>query len=309
MLNPQAQKLMEIAKASGLPPVYFLPVNEARNRMRASFISNDEPEHVHQVDNTFIPCPGYKIGLRIYRPSAEHSLPCIVYFHGGGWVVNDIDTHDAVCRSLANQVQAVVVAVDYRRAPEHKYPAPIEDAYTATDWVFANADKLKIDPKRIAVGGDSSGGTQATVVCLMARDRGTFKIKFQWLAYPVTDFYFPGTLSYKEMSEGYSTNRDFMLWVWNKYLPENPDLNDPYLCPLKANDFTNLPPAFIMTANYDPLRDEGEVYAEKLLAGGVKVNLKRYEDQMHGFIMQRKNIDAAVDAFSDAVFALKEGLK
>lgn len=309
MLNNQAQKLLDGAKASGLSPVYFLPVNEARLRMRAAFISKDEPEYVYHVENNFIPCPGYKIGLRIYRPSTEAKLPCIVYFHGGGWVVNDLDTHDAVCRSLANQVNAVIVAVDYRRSPEFKYPAPIEDAYTATEWVFANAKKLNIDDKKIAVGGDSSGATQATVVCLMARDRGTFSIKFQWLAYPVTDFYFPGTPSYKEMAEGYSTNRDFMMWVWNKYLPENIDLNDSYLCPLRSSDFTNLPTAFIMTANYDPLRDEGELYAQKLIEGGVKVILKRYEDQMHGFIMQRKNIDAAVIAFHDAVNALKEGLK
>ncbi len=309
MLDIQAQKLLEAAKSSGLPPVYYLSVDEARSRMRTTFITQDKPERVYKVLNKSIPCPGYKIRLRVYKPSDSNDLPCIIYFHGGGWVLNDLDTHDAVCRSLANQVDAVIISVDYRRAPEYKYPTPIEDAYTATEWIFANTNKLGINASRIAIGGDSSGATQATVVCQMARDRGTFNIKFQWLVYPVTDFYFPGTASYREMAEGYGINRDFMIWVWNKYIDENTDINDPYLCPLRAKDLTNLPPAFIMTANYDPLRDEGELYAEKLSLAGVNVKLKRYKNQMHGFIMQRKNIDTAIQAFSDAVNELKIGLK
>ena len=308
MLNSQAQKLIDLGKASGLLPVYLLPVAEARSRMREAFISKEEPEKVYLVENTFIPCPNYKIGLRIYTPSDQKKLPCIVFFHGGGWTLNDLDTHDSVCRSLANQVNAVVVSVDYRRCPEFKFPAPIEDAYIATEWVFANAAKLNVDSERIAVGGDSSGGTQATVVCMLARDRKTFKIKFQWLACPVTDYYLPGTQSYQEMAKGYSMNRDFMIWFWNNYLPIGEDVNNPYLCPLKADNFADLPPIFIMTANFDPLRDEAELYAEKLADAGVQVRLKRYEDQMHGFLMQRKNIDTAVDAFGDAVEELKKGL-
>jgi acetyl esterase len=308
MLNPQAQKLLDLGKESGLVPVYTIPVNDARKRMRDAFVSKEEQEPVYNIENTFIPCPDYKIGLRIYRPSDKKNLPCIVFFHGGGWTLNDLDTHDGLCRSLANQVKAVIVSVDYRRSPEYKYPAPIEDAYIATEWTFANADRLKIDSKKIAVGGDSSGGTQATVVCMLARDRNTFKIKFQWLVYPVTDYYLPGTLSYQEMSIGYSMNRDFMIWFWNNYLPPETNLNNPYLCPLRSNDFSNLPPAFIMTANYDPLRDEAEIYAERLRNANVKVKLCRYKDQMHGFLMQRKNIDAANIAFNDAVKELINGL-
>ena len=307
MLNIQAQKLMEKAKASGLPPVFHLTANEARKRMRAG-ISADAPEAVFQVYDTFVPCPGHALGLRIYRPSDEMDLPAIVYLHGGGWVLNDLDTHDSICRSLANEVQAVVISVDYRRAPEFKYPAPVEDAYSATEWTFANAEMLGVDPTRIAIAGDSSGATMATAVCLLARDRKTIAIKFQMLAYPVTDYYLPGTASYKEMAEGYANTRDFMVWVWNKLLPENANLNDPYLCPLRATSFKNLPPAFVMIANYDPLRDEGEAYATKLSENGVNVRLKKYDDLMHGFFMQRKVVDAAEKAFEEAVCALKEGL-
>jgi acetyl esterase len=307
MLNPQAKKLLDLGKVSGLLPVYILSVNDARKRMRDAFISNDDKECIYNIENTFISCPDYRIGLRIYRPSDKKNLPCIVFFHGGGWTLNDLDTHDGLCRSLSNNVDAVVVSVDYRRSPEYKFPAPIEDAYIATEWTFANADRLCIDSNKIAVGGDSSGGTQAAVVCMLARDRNTFKIKFQWLVYPVTDYYLPGTQSYQEMSIGYSMNRDFMIWFWNNYLPSEVNLNNPYLCPLRSNNFINLPPAFIMTANYDPLRDEAELYAEKLKSANVKVKLTRYKDQMHGFLMQRKNIDAANEAFKDAVNELKNG--
>lgn len=307
MLHPQAQRLIDLGKASGLPPVYTLSPSEARRRMREAFISTNL-EKLYLVDNTIIPCPNHNIGIRIYKPSNNINLPCIVFFHGGGWTLNDLDTHDSLCRSLSNRTKSVVISVDYRRSPEFKFPFPIEDSYIATEWVFANANKLGIDKNRIAVGGDSSGATHATVVCMLARDRNTFKIKFQWLAYPVTDYISPETRSYKEMSTGYSLNKDFMIWFWNNYLPDKIDTNNPYLCPLKSNNLYGLPPAFIMTAHYDPLRDEGELYAEKLKNAGVNVHLKRYNDQMHGFLMQRNNIDTAEDAFNDAVNEIINGL-
>ncbi len=306
-LDPQAQKLLDMFAESGLPPAFLLPIEGARERLYNFFVTKGDKEAVFKVEDMIIPEPERGLPVRVYTPGDEGLYPILVFFHGGGWSLNNVETHDAVCRSLANDVDAVVVSVDYRLAPEHKFPAAIEDAYTAVQWVAHNASaKLNGDPNRIAVGGDSSGGTQVAAVCLLARDRGGPDIMYQWLVYPATDYYLPGTPSYEEMATGYSLDRDFTIWLWTQYLPAEFDLDNPYLFPLKAKDFTNLPPAFVMTANFDPLRDEGELYAKKLHDAGVEVTLKRYEDQMHGFIMQRPNIDRAVEIFEDAVAELRK---
>jgi acetyl esterase len=308
-LDPQANEILKEGAASGLPAVYILSVEKARERMHNAFINKGIQEEIEVVKDFTIPCPGYRIGARVYSPTPNKKQPCLLFFHGGGWTLNDLDTHDKLCRSIAKKVEVVVVSIDYRLSPENKYPAAIEDAYTALTWVYFNAGLLNIETNKIAVGGDSSGGTQATVLCHLTRDRQGPKIAFQWMIYPVTDYYLPGTKSYIENERGYSMNKDFMVWFWNNYLPNNIDVNDPYISPLRATNFKNLPPAFIMTANYDPLRDEGEEYGKKLQEAGIKVRIQRYEDQMHGFLLQRHRIDNASKAFDEAVEELKKALK
>jgi len=295
--------------ASGLPPVYTLTVGAARERMHNAFINKGEKEELDEIREYSIPSPGYQLRVRVYSPISSKKLPCLIFYHGGGWTLNDLDTHDNLCRSISKHSETVVVSVDYRLAPEFKYPAANEDAYTSLLWTFFNSSQLNIVPSKIAVGGDSSGGTQAAVVCLLSRDRGGPKIAFQWLTYPVTDYYLPGTKSYLDFERGYSMNRDFMIWFWNNYLPLNFNRDDPYLFPLRATSFNNLPPAFIMTANYDPLRDEGELYGEKLMSAGGHVKVKRYEDQMHGFLLQRHRIDNANKAFFDLIDEIKNALQ
>jgi acetyl esterase len=306
MLDPVAQKIIEAGKASGLAPVFTLPVEEARERMRSLFVSNEPPESVGAVVDTHIPCEWGNMGIRIYTPVGEGKFPVFVFFHGGGWVLNSIETHDSVCRRLTNLSDCIVISVDYRLAPEHKYPAAIEDAYAAVEWAISNADKINGDSAKIIVGGDSSGATQATVVCMMARDRGTLNICYQVLIYPPTDHYDPGTESYVENGYGYPVGKDFMVWVWNHYLPDTVNLDDPYVCPLRAKDFSGLPPAIVLTAPYDPLRDEGEAYARKLQDAGIEVDLKQYDGMMHGFIMQYRIMKQGAEALERIAAGIKK---
>jgi len=292
-LDPQVQALLDTAAAAGLPPVFTLPVAEARERMRSAFISDGPLEEVHEVAENQILAPGEPIGLRMYRPKSG-VLPLLMFFHGGGWTLNDLDTHDRLCRRLANSCEAMVISVDYRRSPENPYPTQIEDCYLATVWAAAHAEKLEIDVTRIGVVGDSSGGTNATVVAMLARDRGFPSLKMQGLIYPVTDAPSDSSPSYRERATGYSLGRAFMDWFWEQYVgTENVNVDDPYLCPLRANDLSGLPPGFIVTAEFDPLRDEGRQFAERLNAAGTSVEYRNVSDQMHGFILLTATLDRA----------------
>lgn len=294
-LDSQAQALLDKAKASGVTPVYLLPILQARARMEELFKNPDPPEDLFSVNDVLIPGPVHDLRVRMYKPGDRSDYGCLIFIHGGGWSVNSLNTHDFVCRRLSKLGNCIVVSVDHRMSPEFKYPAALEDTFTALQWVLNNRSH-GWDVTRIAIGGDSSGGTLATTAALLNRDRGGPKLRYQVLIYPVTDYYLPGTISYSENATGYSLNRDFMIWFWQNYLPVNVDFSDPYLCPLRAADLSNLPPALILTAEYDPLRDEGREYAKKLTAAGVPVELWHYEDQMHGFIMQTRAIDRARDA-------------
>jgi acetyl esterase/lipase len=307
-LDSQAQALLDKAKAAGASPVYFLPVLQARARMEELFKNPDPPEDMYSVKEVVIPGPMRGLALRMYRPVEETGLGCLIFIHGGGWTVNSINTHDAVCRRLSKLGNCIVLSVDHRMSPEFKYPAALEDTYTALQWAFDNGSQHGWDATRVAIGGDSTGGTLATTAALLNRDRGGLQLKYQILIYPVTDYYLPGTVSYVENATGYSLNRDFMIWFWQNYLPVNVDFNDPYLCPLRAADLSDLPPALILTAEYDPLRDEGREYANRLRSAGVPVELWHYDNQMHGFIMQTRAIDRAREALEKVGHTLRDVL-
>jgi acetyl esterase len=234
-------------------------------------------------------------------------LPLLVFFHGGGWVVGDIATHDTVCRHLANRAECAVVSVDYRLAPEHKFPAAVDDAYTATAWVAENAAALGVDAGRLAVGGDSAGGNLAAVVCLMARDRGAPRISYQLLVYPATDAAMRHE-SIARFAEGHVLTRATMRWFYEQYLPSPEDAADWRVSPLVAADLAGLPPAYVLTAGYDPLCDEGDAYAARLAAAGVPVEHRRFPGQIHGFTTNGKIIRAADAALDEAAASLKTGL-
>jgi acetyl esterase len=307
-LDPQARSLLEAMKASGQPPVFTLPVPDARRARRRQLVVDPPRVEVAKVEDDLI--PGLLGGIPVpwYRPSPEGGLPVTLYFHGGGWTVDDLDTHDHLCRRLASRSQAVVVSVAYRRGPEHPYPAAVEDAYTAAQWVAAAGRDRGADPARMAVAGDSAGGNLAAVVTLLCRDRRGPPVRFQALAYPVTDYWQAGRASYGQHADGYTLTRQFMTWSFRQYLPDGADRTDPYLFPLRAADLSGLPAALIVTAEFDPLRDEGRAYAERLRAAGAAVEHLHLDDQMHGFLLQEAAVDRARDAVDHFADALRRGL-
>ena len=258
-----------------------------------------EVEAVASVEDRTVPGPAGDIPVRIYRPAADGATrPGIVYFHGGGFVICDLDSHDGACRRLANSVDAVVVSVDYRLAPEHRWPAAADDAFAATKWVAGHAGELGIDPERLAVAGDSAGGNLTAVVAQMARDRDGPPLAFQLLVYPVTDLSATRSAhaSQTENARGYFLTIDQMEWYREQYLAADADGEEPYASPLKAGSFAGLPAAFVVTAEMDPLRDEGEAYARALEAAGVPVELHRAPGMFHGFF----NMDAVLDGSKQA---------
>jgi len=303
-LHPKSQEFLDQLAAAGMPPLGSLPVPETREAFKGVAAFGGPPETLARVEERKIRGPGGEMPVRIYTPEAKGPMPLLVFFHGGGWVIGTLDTHDGVCRHLAKQSQAVVVSVDYRLAPEHKFPAAAEDCYAATCWAADNAASLGADAKRLAVGGDSAGGNLAAVVALMARDRGKPKIGFQMLIYPVTDHSY-GTASYRDNADGYLLTKDAMVWFWNHYLTGAGDSANPYASPLRAKSFGGLPPAMVVTAEFDPLRDEGEAYAAKLREAGVPVKLKRYDGLVHGFFSMIGFFDQAKQSVADAAAEIK----
>jgi acetyl esterase len=243
----------------------------------------------------------------VYRPSDEPALPALVWFHGGGWTIGSLETHDNTCRSLANAVGCIVVSVDYRLAPEHKFPAAADDAFAATQWVAEHAAELGGDPDRIAVGGDSAGGNLAAVVSLLARDAGGPAVVFELLVYPVTDHEFESP-SMRENAKGYFLELESMRWFYNQYLRDESDGADWRFSPARAADLSGLPPAFVLTAEFDPLRDQGEAYARQLESAGCAVEARRYDGVFHGFFGMRDLMDTAQQAFDDVTKSLRRAL-
>ena len=307
-LDPQVKAYLEEAAAAALPPYHALSPEEAREAMvarSARFLAN--PEQVSAIETRHILGPGGPLALRIYTPEGTGPFPVLVYFHGGGWVVGNLDTHDSLCRALANASGCIVASVDYRLAPEYRFPAQVEDAYAATQWVASSAASFGGDAARLAVGGDSAGGAMAAAVTLMARDRRGAQPGFQLLFYPVTDYSFD-TASYQQNASGYMLTRDDMAWFWHHYLTDEADGLHPYASPLRAKELQGLPPALVITAEFDPLRDEGEAYADRLRQAGVPVKLMRYDGMIHNFVRMFAMLDRGKQAVRQAGRDLHDAL-
>ena len=306
-LDPQAQTFLEQLAAAGAPPLHELSVEEARQVIVQLFGTTGDPEAVGAVQNRTIPGAAGEMPTRIYTPSGTGPFPVLVYSHGGGWVIGNLDAYDATCRALTNAAGCIVVAMEYRLAPEHKFPAAPEDCYAATQWVTANAAAIGGDPARLAIGGDSAGGNLTAVVAHMARDRGGPALRYQLLVYPVTDYHFD-TASYRENAEGYLLTKDAMVWFWNHYLRSTTDGTNPLASPLRATNLHGLPPAMVLTAEFDPLRDEGEAYAARLQEAGVPVTLRRYGGMIHGFFSLGAVFTQGQQAIADAAAGLRAAL-
>lgn len=280
-LDPQIAELIDSLDA-GFPPVHTMTGAQARATIRSRFVAAAEPEALAEVRDLTVPGDGGPIPVRVYRPASAQPLPVLVYAHGGGFVFCDLDSHDALCRNLANLIPAVVVSVDYRLAPEARWPAAAEDMYAATRWAADHATDLGGDPERIGVGGDSAGGNLAAVTAVMARDRGGPPLAAQLMLYPMIAANFD-TESYRLYGKGFYNPRPALQWYWDQYVPSPADRTDPYASPLHAR-LDGLPPAVVVTAGHDPLRDEGIAYADALETAGVKVVRCPFDGGIHGFM-------------------------
>jgi acetyl esterase len=304
-LDPTVRQLLEALEAEGSPPLESFSLEEARKLAVESLKTvGGTLEPVRSIENLRIPGPECEIPIRVYTPDVPAPCPALVYFHGGGWVVCDLDTHDVVCTAIAHRAGAVVIAVDYRLAPEHKFPAAVLDSYAATTWVSANAKQLGIHPKRISVGGDSAGGNLAAVVSLKSRDEDGPAIALQAMVYPVTDLSSFATPSYQEFGENHYLTKKQMEWFRGHYLRSMEDARDPHASPLLALDLSELPPALIITAECDPLRDEGAAYAKRLADDGVSVTYTCYSGMIHPFFSLSGVIPQAFDAIQQVANAV-----
>ncbi len=296
-LDPQAKQILDMMAAAGMGNLTDGTAQEVRARSEA--MPRIPGPEVAKVADHKVPGPLGDIPVRVYTPEGAGAKPAIVWFHGGGWVIGSVDGSDGSVRGLANATGCVMVSVDYRLAPEAKFPGPAEECFTATKWVAEHASMLGVDASRIAVGGDSAGGNLAAAVAQMAKARGGPALGFQLLVYPVTDFAFD-TPSYTENAEGLLLTQEGMRWFWDHYLATPEDGANPMASPARATDFSGLPPAHVITAEFDPLRDEGEAYAAKLRAAGVNATCTRYDGMIHGFFGMTGAVDKAREAVAES---------
>jgi acetyl esterase len=310
-VKPEVRTILDAIESAAVPLTEQTP--EGLREAYAALSSMGTKEDVASVSDQAILGPGGDLQLRLYKPATGggngEAVPALVWFHGGGWVIGNIDTHDSLCRSLANAAQVAVASVDYRLAPEHPFPAGLEDALAAIRWVAANGSTLGIDPERLAVGGDSAGGNLAAAACQQLRDAGP-AVRFQLLVYPVLDARFT-TRSIDENAEGYFLTKEAMLWFREHYLSGGDgDPGDPRVSPGCAPEpaMVGLPPGLVITAEYDPLRDEGEIYGERLQAAGVDMAVSRYDGVIHGFMSMADLIPDGRTAIDEAARALRAAL-
>ncbi|TAK83225.1 MAG: alpha/beta hydrolase [Betaproteobacteria bacterium] len=305
-LHPQITALLERVERSPLPPYHRVPAFVARRIYRdtRAALAPKTPEIAEARLMIF----GNKVAVRAYRPVLGETLPALVFFHGGGWVIGDLDTHDVVCRQLALGARCAVFSIDYRLAPEEPFPAGVEDCFFATRYIHSNAKKLSVDPARIALGGDSAGGNLAAVVALMARDAGGPPLAYQLLIYPATDQRCQFA-SHERNGQGYLLTKDAIGFFRSAYLPNPKDYTDWRASPLLAQSHASLPPAFVLTAGYDPLVDEGRAYAERLAKCGVETAYREYSDMVHGFVLFGGAVDTANAAIADCCQRLRSAFQ
>lgn len=302
-LDPQIKALLD--QMAGLPRLEELSVADARKQVERRIPVNLPTLPVAAVSNRTVRGPDGNLALRIYTPNGNGPFPLMVFFHGSGFVLCSLDTHDGVCRNLCSAGECVVVSVDYRLAPEHQFPAGPNDCYAATKWAAEHALELKADPRRIVIAGDSAGGNIVAVTALMIRDKGGPVLRGQLMIYPVTDYFNSGHSSYKENAEGYGLTAAGMQWFWGHYLSNESEAENPYVSPLRAKDLRGLPPALIITAEYDVLRDEGEHYGERLAEAGVPTKVSRYNGMNHGFFNMYGIVDKAKEALEECATWLR----
>lgn len=305
-VDPQIQALLDAGRH--LPRTETLSVPAARAQYEARIAAMAPPARIARVAERVIEGPtGLPLKIRVYTPEGQGPHPLLVFFHGSGFVLCSLDTHDGICRNLSAGAGCVVASVDYRLAPEHPFPAAPEDCLLATRWCAAHAAELGADPARIVVGGDSAGGNLAAVTALRLREEGGPAVLGQLLLYPVTDWHTPGWPSYAENAEGYGLTRATMEWFWGHYMPDpGSNISHPHAAPIHAASHAGLPPALVTTAEYDPLRDEGEAYADRLRAAGVTVACTRWLGLNHGFYFWSGRVDRATAAMAEAAGWLRE---
>jgi acetyl esterase len=307
-LDPQAELVIGLVKKAGLPELWQLTPDQAREQYLLRVAKLAIKVNVYRSSDRRIPGPVSDLPVRIYQPregKPGELFPVLLWFHGGGFVIGNLDTHDSACRMLAAQADCMVVAVDYRLAPEHKFPAAVDDCMAALRWVALHAREIGAEAGRIAVGGDSAGGNLAAVCALLARNEGFPALAYQLLIYPCTAPE-PEAPSHRKFAEGYVLTRNTITWFYQHYMRSRSDVNDFRFGPLIADDLSNLPPALVLVAGYDPLRDEGVDYAKRLIEAGNRVCLVNYEGMVHGFYLMGGVVDAAKRAIAQSAQSLRE---
>ena len=303
-LAPEIKAFLEAGAKAGLPQVWEAPLDVIRKNTQSRPALAGPPEPILKIENRFIPGPTADLPIRIYRPTDNPSAPAIVYFHGGGWVLNFLDIYDASLTALANRTGATIISVNYQKAPEHPFPTPFDDCFSTLQWVLDNTQLLKINPLRLGVAGDSAGANLAAAVAIKARDQKIL-LAYQLLIYPCNDRNFE-TRSYIDCATGYGLSTQAMQWFWSQYLQSDEHDQNPYAVPARASSFRDVAPAIILTAQYDPLLSDGEQYSQLLASDDVNVIYREFEGMIHGFFTNLAVTPTALEAIDFVALKVEE---